>query len=95
MEFLLTHKSEGQGSFIDFIHGNLNNVNRRSYIAIVTPDITDENKNEFIDLKSKGYDINLFYYSQALGVIEDINVLVTAGVKCYSILELINGNSSQ
>ncbi|WP_291575318.1 DUF58 domain-containing protein [Clostridium sp. UBA4548] len=95
MEFLLTHKSEGQGSFIDFIHGNLNNVNRRSYIAIVTPDITDENKNEFIDLKSKGYDINLFYYSQALGIIEDINVLVAAGVKCYSILELINGNSSQ
>lgn len=95
MEFLLTHKSEGQGSFIDFIHGNLNNVNRRSYIAIVTPDITDENKNEFIDLKSKGYDINLFYYSQALGMVEDINVLVAAGVKCYSILELINDNNSQ
>ncbi|MBP2022255.1 uncharacterized protein (DUF58 family) [Clostridium punense] len=89
MEFLLTHKSEGEGNFVDFIHGNLNNINRRSYIAIVTPDINGENKNEFIDLKSKGYDINIFYYSQSVGVMEDINTLCEAGVKCYSILELL------
>lgn len=91
MEYFLTNHSDGEGSFVDFIHGNLNNINRRSYLAIATCDINSENRDEFIDLKSKGYDINLFYYSHTLSSIEDINILNESGVKCYSIVELING----
>jgi uncharacterized protein (DUF58 family) len=93
MEYFLANGSLGEGSFIDFIHGNLNNINRGSYIAIVTCDINSENKDEFMDLKSKGYNINVFYYGDSIGIIEDISTLNDMGIKCYSILELINRDS--
>jgi uncharacterized protein (DUF58 family) len=93
MEYFLTHKSDGEGSFIDFIHGNLNNINRKSFVAIVTSDINSENRYEFMDLKSKGYNINIFYYGDSIGIIEDIKALSEEGIKCYSVVGLINNNS--
>lgn len=92
MEFFLTNKSDGEGSLIDFIHANLNYVNRRSYLGIITCDITNENRDEFLDLKSKGYNVNLFYYNHSLSMMEDISMLMESGIKCFSIPELINNS---
>lgn len=92
MEYFLFHNSDGQGDFVDFINGNLNSLGGKSFLGIITYNLTSTLKDELLYLESVGYNINLFYYNNSLGVMEDINFLTGTGINCYDFKEIIKNS---
>ncbi|MBU5486054.1 DUF58 domain-containing protein [Clostridium sp. MSJ-11] len=84
MEYFLVNKSEGQGSFAQYIIDNLYKMAGKNTIIICTPKI-DTNVKEALLLASKlGYRIVVFYSSKSLEIFKNDYYLKERGIEVIS-----------
>lgn len=95
MEYLLKCKSDGTFEFANFIRSNLQHVPSGNSIIIVSIAIDDNLRNLIVNLKGRGYKVNVFYYGNILNgfrnanFVGNIDILKNMGIECINFKEII------
>lgn len=61
VEFMVSHKSNGETAFDNYIYQNIHKLNRNSTIAVITGQLDDALANALVNVKNYGYRVVLFY----------------------------------
>jgi len=95
MDYLLKCNSDGTFEFASFIKSNLQHVPSGNSIIIVSIVIDDNLRNLIVNLKGRGYKVNVFYYGNNLNgfrnanFVRNIDILKNMGIECINFKEII------
>jgi hypothetical protein len=91
LEYLLIEKCEGIKDYNEFIWTEVNDIPKSSYLGIIVEKLDEKIIKTIMKLKNNNRRILIFYYENCLEL-NNVNALISAGLECMGIKEMINRN---
>lgn len=89
MEYFLVNKSKGKMEYIKFIYSNLENINKNSWLGILTHKVDEKFANCIINIMDMGYRVTVIYIGENPGDLNYINVIKNSQIDCINFNELV------